>query len=122
MGGGYGYAAKVLYDCVAAEKYYMPDDMTIGRSCQLPNIAAFQLNDDTGKYIKNCFSALSLTWQFIPDKQQLKSYRNALERSYEEECLWLFDNALLANRNTLKRMHSLSGILYRFVHFLVRGY
>lgn len=117
----YGYATKILYDSVAADKYYMPDTMTPGRSSDLPNIAAFRVNGDTGRYIHNSFSALSITWAYDPGDGQLDSYRRCYAAHYSEECLWLFDAAVRANRAALARYRSVKGRIRGAARGLLRG-
>lgn len=91
------YATKVLFDTVMGEKYYMRDDMSKGRSTVLPNIAAFDCNEDTERSVRNCFSSLSLTWMCTPNSKLLDYYRNIYIKHYDEGCIFLFDNAREAN-------------------------
>ena len=81
------YATQLLLDVVVAEKYIMRDtDRTHG----YPNIGAFIVNDDTRKYIEDCFHALTLPWQYIPDSQQLRLYGNVIKSHYSEELQSLY--------------------------------
>ena len=92
------YATKIVYDVVAADKYFMLNTHTQGgQKAGMENIAAFQINFDTGKYISNCFSA---TWDYFPQEQELDIYRKLVEREYEKKQLELWDCAVKMQRLT----------------------
>lgn len=93
MGGKpFRFATKLILDVVTANKYYL-FDTTSPQCCKMgmENIAAFQINEDTGKYIKDCFSALTITWHYIPEERVLEIYRKFVSEEYDEECLKLWD-------------------------------
>lgn len=95
------YATKIVYDVVAADKYFMLNTHTQGgQKAGMENIAAFQINFDTGKYISNCFSALTITWDYFPQEQELDIYRKLVEREYEKKQLELWDCAVKMQRLT----------------------
>lgn len=95
------YATKIVFDVVAADKYFMLNTHTQeGQKAGMENIAAFQLNVDTGKYISNCFFALTITWAYFPREQELDIYRNLVKREYEKEQLELWDCAVKMQRLT----------------------
>lgn len=85
------FATKVLLDTVAARKFYGMD----GDS--LLNIGAFMINSDTGRYIDNIFSALTLTWKSFPKKEELTLYREFYQKHYNNGNLELFDAAVRMN-------------------------
>lgn len=93
------YATKIVFDIVAADKYFMLNTHTQeGQKAGMENIAAFQMNNDTGKYIQNCFSALTITWAYFPQEQELDVYRNLVKREYDKEKLELWDCAVKMQR------------------------
>lgn len=90
-----GFATKLLFDTVVAEKYIQISDDTA-----FPNIGAFKINDDTDKYIDSIFSALTITWCYIPQEQELCLYKNFYEKYYTHDSVKLFDEAVRLNRKT----------------------
>ena len=93
-----GFATKLLLDTVVAEKY-----MQICDNTAFPNIGAFKINDDTDKYIDSIFSALTITWSYIPQEQELYLYKKFYEKYYTHESVKLFDEAIRLNRETYDR-------------------
>ncbi len=92
-------ATKILYTTVVAQKWFYFED-TPGF-----NIAAFTINEDTIKYIADCFQALSLTWGYGLTDTILNEYKNIFLRYYNEQCIRLYDLAIKANNhmvNTFK--------------------
>lgn len=91
-GKSFRFATKLIFDVVTADKYYLFD--TVSPQCRkmgMENIAAFQINEDTGKYIKDIFSALTITWHYIPEERVLEIHRKFVSEEYDEECLKLWD-------------------------------
>lgn len=99
------FATRVLFDTVTTcDKYYSIDDIKEG----LPvNIAAFSPDDDTRKYIIDVFSALSITWSYIPEDWILNEYRSTYEKFYDASCLELYDQAVEMNKKTRFRYENL---------------
>ena len=89
-------ATKILFDTVVADKIYGLDD----ESLPLLNIGAFMITADTDKYIDSIFSALTLTWNYPLQKEELFLYRDFYDKYYSAECLELFDLAVSMNRRT----------------------
>lgn len=92
------FATKLLFDTVVAEKY-----IEIRNNDVFPDIGAFMINDDTDKYIDTVFSALTITWSYIPQEQELYLYKNFYEKYYTHESVKLFDEAVRLNRETYDR-------------------
>lgn len=88
------YATKLLFDTVVGDKYIM---LTNDRPALFPNIAAFKITDDTYKYIRNCFSALTISWNYIPEGKELKLYHDFLLTEYSSELIEVYDKAVLLN-------------------------
>ena len=94
----YSYATKLLLDAVVADKY-------VNLSIQdLQNIAAFQITDDTNKYIEDVFSALTITWKYIPSNKELSLYRKFYSKYYSLKYLELFDLSVKMNTKILNEM------------------
>ncbi|MBD5395943.1 MAG: class I SAM-dependent methyltransferase [Lachnospiraceae bacterium] len=94
----FGYATRIVYETAVAEKIIAdgvdPDEI-------LPGIGAFQVTNDTIKYIEKCFSSLSITWKYdLPDKD-LEQYRTIYRKFYDTALVELFDKTIAINR---KRM------------------
>jgi hypothetical protein len=75
----YGYATAVLFSSVTAEKYINYD---CDNNIKYPNIAAFEVNDDTRKNIDQLFLSLASTWGYVLRGAQLKAYSRAVEKYY----------------------------------------
>lgn len=91
------FATRVLFSAVAASKMSYRD----------MNIAAFIVSDDTVKYIGNVFSALMITWKYMPSQKELLLYRHFYAGHYSGEDLEMFDAAVRMNQNTMQRKESL---------------
>lgn len=92
------FATKVLFDTVTAEKILDLDDET-----NFPNIGAYIVNEDTGKYINDIFSALTISWRYRPGDRELMLYRDFYKKYYSCDNLKLFDMALELNSETLHK-------------------
>lgn len=78
-----GMASNVLFSTVTANKiqpkvYHNPPQ---------PNIGAFQITEDTLKYIDDLFLALSLAWAYIPTEEDMQYTYNIIKQFYSEENL-----------------------------------
>lgn len=91
------FATKVLFDMVTADKIL---DMGEG---VFPNIGAFLLTSDTDKYLEDIFSSLTISWQYVPDSEEISLYRNFYGKYYSEEVLQLFDRAVEMNCSSVAR-------------------
>lgn len=96
-------ATKLLLLTVAAEKYM------VLKQGEFPNIAAFCINENTGKYMEDIFYLLTLTWSYIPRNEMLQEYRILFEKYYSKSCLTCFDMAWINNTRILER-HALREI------------
>lgn len=87
-------ATNVLFSAVTADKYYNLDSRFMEHPDDaLPNIAAFQLNEDTPKYIMDVFAGLCLPWFYIPSREHLQLYGSALEK-LGSQCMELYHRIL----------------------------
>ena len=64
-----------------------------------PNIGAFQLTPGTRQNIINVFLSLVLPWNYVPKPAQLRSYSEAIHRTYEPEIYRFFDDIVRMNSN-----------------------
>ncbi len=91
------FATKVLFDTVTAEKI-----LNLGTGNILPNIGAFMVTRDTGRNIADVFSALTLTWAYMPEARCLTLYRDLYSEYYTPNELRLFDLAVQMNRQSIE--------------------
>ncbi len=90
----YCYATQVLFSCVKGTKY-------LNNNNGYPNIAAFRVEKDCLDNINDIFSALTLTWNYMPREQEINIYRSWYEKYYGEFSLRIFGQAVKMNINTL---------------------
>lgn len=96
----FGYATRIVYDVVVAEKIVADG---IDSDKLLPNIGAFAVNEDTQKYIEKCFSILSVNWVYDLTDEMLNQYMEIYSRHYDDELLNLFKRIVTINRNRLQQ-------------------
>ena len=94
----YAYATKLLFDSAVGMKF-----MNTGNDGNLIGIGAFVITEDTQRYIEDVFSALTITWNYIPAPAELAMYRAFLEKYYTSTQLKWFDMAVELNCETLKK-------------------
>lgn len=82
-----GIATSVLFQSVAAKKI-------LNNQNEYPNIAAFQINSDTEKYIQDVFNSLIIPWEYIPDNSQIEQYIKIYEKYYSDDCIKMFHQTL----------------------------
>lgn len=87
-GNGGAIATKILFDSVSGKKYFNFEN-------SFPNIAAFEITEETILNIDNVFSALSITWNHLVNINVLMGYRTLFEMFYSKDCLKLFDQIVL---------------------------
>ena len=108
---------QVLMDTVVAEKYIMEDPSRKGK---IPNISAFQITDDTRKYIGNVFMSLTLPWDMLQSDSEMELYHKWYQTYYEEEFIKWYEHACEAYytlrkqiESWPKRMRNIARIIYR---------
>lgn len=82
-----GISTAVIFQSVVAEKF-------INNQEGYPNIAAFQLNSDTSKYMGNVFTALMTMWSYMPEEKHLEEYEEVFQKSYPADFLRIFRQAV----------------------------
>ena len=73
-------------------------DITLNK---ISDIGAFQITEDTLKYVEKCFSALTITWKYDLTDDELERYRIIYKKFYHDDLVELFNKAITINR---KRM------------------
>jgi hypothetical protein len=120
----FSYATKVVYDVVAADKL-IAEGGKDGNQL-LPNIGALEINEDTGKYIERCFSALTITWKYILEDKYVELYRKHYRKHYDTYLVDIFDEAYKLNvqrtEKEINRKQSEKEQLIRFHNFISNGY
>lgn len=90
-------ATGVLFSAVTAEKFinFVPDSKNFKYS--YPNIAAFQINEQTRANIENVFLTLILRWTYMPSQGEINLYRAHYQRHYPVELCAIFNEAIKMN-------------------------
>lgn len=112
------FATKVLLCSAVGEKIRCKGDNNQFNS---PGIGAFQITPDTGKYIENMFSALTITWNYMPDSVHIELYRRWFLQYYNDNLVEEFEEAIKMNQITMERktkrtveeIHSIYELLLR---------
>ena len=91
-----GYATSTLLSAVKGEKF-----INLTEEGNYPNIAAFIVSEETRKEVFDILLSLTITWKYMPSEEQLKTYRNVLDKYYGEERLHVFDLIVTNQRNAL---------------------
>ena len=101
------HATGALFSAVVADKFlnFISNDPN---ALRYPNIAAFQINSDTMKYIENVFLALIIRWRYVPEDKYLSGYYNKFVEYYPVKLTELFREIAKFNAyNVLKELQSL---------------
>ncbi len=94
------YATRILLSSVVGEKITGRGN---DNEYNYIELGAFRVTKDTKKYIQNVFSALLITWQYLPDCSQMTLYRQAMGKYYDSQLMELFDMAVKLNKKTLSQ-------------------
>jgi len=95
------FATKIVFDVVTADKYLLWKKAGGADPIQeFDSIGAFDITEDTSKYITDLFSALTITWSFFPSKHDLDSYRKVVSKNYNAECVQMWDCAVKMQKET----------------------
>lgn len=90
-------ATGVLFSAVTADKFinFVPDSKNFKYS--YPNIAAFQINEQTRANIENVFLTMILRWSYLPSQGEINLYRAHYQRHYPPELCSIFNEAVKMN-------------------------
>ena len=96
------HATADLFSAVTANKYL---NLILDNEFNLlyPNIAAFQINSDTMKYIENVFLSLVLRWTYLPSAKDLKGYAEIFLRHYPQELISIYKESVRMNLKNIKK-------------------
>lgn len=96
-------STRVLFSTVVGEKY-------VPKSAKY-NIAAFQVDADTRKYIGNVLIGLGLPWTYVPSEDMVNDYKNIYSKHYESDILRLFDEACERNSIAVKNVEQARDVI-----------
>lgn len=91
-------ATGTMFSAVHGEKFYTPD---LDGGDLLSNIAAFRINADTKRYIRDLFFALSLHWDTLPGEHALAVYRRVIHQAYDSSLVELYDHIIELQKKCL---------------------
>ncbi|WP_367568891.1 class I SAM-dependent methyltransferase [Lacrimispora sp.] len=91
------FACKLLYDIIVAEKL-RPKDSEYRKRFPFSNIGAFQISEDTKRYIGNIFTSLEFPWGLYPSQDILDSLNHCMETHYSQENFEIFKIACAENK------------------------
>jgi predicted O-methyltransferase YrrM len=89
------YATKILWDAVAADKVTL---RTFENGYIHPNISAFQVNEDTGKYIRDVVCSLFFPWGTEEPARILQATEVILKTKYPKELYELYVKGVKQNQ------------------------
>ena len=102
------HATSTLFSAVNAKKFlnfinFIPkgDILNANINSAYPNIAAFQITEDTMKNIENVFLTLILRWRYLPEEKDLAGYSTMLEKLYPQDLYLIFLEAFRMNARNL---------------------
>lgn len=101
------HATGLLFSAVVADKFlnFISNDP---KTLRYPNIAAFQINNDTMKYIENVFLTLMIRWRYLPEENHLNGYYSKLVENYPAKLKEIFIEALKINsQHVLRELQAL---------------
>ncbi len=80
---------RALLSCVSSEKkYYNFKELEDG--C-LPNIGAFVVDESTRNNIMNVIQTMTMSWNYMPNKEELCIYTEHYKKFYDVDCLDLWN-------------------------------
>lgn len=110
------FATRVLLSSVAGEKI-------VGRGNDNPygyiELGIFKVTQDTAEYIENVFTALMITWDYIPDSAIIELYGKWFAQYYTEALIEEWDMAVEMNRNTISEKQRADRAGVRSIHKLL---
>lgn len=102
------HATGTLFSAVVADKFlnFQSNDPNAFR---YPNIAAFQINNDTMKYIENVFLALIIRWRYLPEEKYINGYYRKFVEFYPPKLTELFKEVYKINAGNVSKELQLLG-------------
>jgi len=95
------FAPYIIFNGIRGEKYLPSGDVIFKQ-----DIAAAKLDSNKKKYYKEYFRLLGGQWQYFPEEEHVTQLRDFLIKYYEKdckECLIIFEEAIVFNRDFVKK-------------------
>jgi hypothetical protein len=99
------YATKLLFDTVVADKVTLKN---FEEGYLHPNIAAFQVNADTRRYIGDVVRSLFFPWGMEEPERILRATEGILREKYPRELHDLYLKSVKQNQNLYRRSVALN--------------
>ena len=97
------HATNLLFSSVTADKIFnfVPEGLNNTplriTHFRYPNIAAFQINQETVRNIINVVLALNLRWAYLPSNADLINYTACIHQMYDKNICRIYDEAVNMN-------------------------
>jgi len=101
----YRMATRVLINSVTADKFFNAEDAYL-------NIGAFQITEDTYKYIEDVFAGLLLPWYTEYATNVIREYEKEFRDNYSEQCLAIWDCAKKGNNGYTRQLCRIQKRIY----------
>ena len=95
------YAPYIIFNGIRGEKYLPSGDIILKQ-----DIGAAKLDNNQKKYYQEYFRLLGGQWQYFLEEEHVIQLRDFLKKYYEKdckECLIIFEEAIVFNREFVKR-------------------
>lgn len=94
-GNEWAISSKLLFDTVVGKKYLMWDVYEpAGYPSKFPNISAFEIIPETGKYITNVLSTLTIEWGYRLSELEIQAIKRIFNQNYDKEFNRIFEEIL----------------------------
>ena len=91
------WAPYLIFNIIRGKKY-----LPSGNNILTHDIGAIKLEKNQYKYINDYFRALGGQWQYFPKEIYIELARNLFKKYYNKDCLIIFEEAVLFNRNFVR--------------------
>ena len=92
------WAPYIIFNGIRGYKY-----LPSGNQILKHDIGAIKLEKNQHKYYKDYFRLLGGQWQYFPKEIYINQIRNYFKKYYDNECLFIFEEAVTFNRELVKR-------------------
>ena len=94
-------ATKLLFDIVGGKWYQKEDSLEL---FGFSNIGAFEVTAEIKKRVNSLFSALTFSWEYMPEDDDIEQYKKIICKHYLKEYVMWFENIInLQKYNFLKK-------------------
>ena len=91
------WAPYLIFNGIRGEKFLPSGNMILGH-----DIGAIVLENDQKKYYHDYFRLLGGQWQYFPNEIHIEKMRKFFKKYYDEDCVFMFDEASNFNRIFVK--------------------